>query len=371
MQQRKILFFTPNILPLLEGKPTGFGGGEMDVLRLATAFSELNEFAVEIMGVGANQRIYSSGRIRIRQVEGYLANRLHRGEFARYFMRLFWAVFKNDSQLVFVKLATLEMIVVFFAAKLSHKKFIFKLASDWETNRNDLSYKIFPGHPSLAKLFIFCLKRANLVIAQTKTQSMLLKQNFSLSSLAVPNGIRLEVGGTPQGRNILWIGRVAADKRIDLLFQLAADLPQNNFVAIVPGNLQDEEYQKCRADAAKLHNLQWVPGVGAADMAGYYREAKVLLMTSQAEGFPNVIIEALANRNLVVSYKVDPDNILHDNAIGLCADGDYGRLKEMLRSGFSDSNLYRDYVDRGYDYVKKNLNIDIIVGSYRNILEKI
>ena len=132
--------------------------------------------------------------------------------------------------------------------------------------------------------------------------------------LVIPNGVDvtrfvdvpptpLESLGIPAGRRILlFIGRLEPDKGpqwlLDRMPALAAQLPQHDLLVVGQGPLE----AKLRQQAARLrladrvHFAGWRP-----DVPRLLAAADLLLLTSSAEGMPNVILEAMAAARPVVA----------------------------------------------------------------------
>jgi len=119
--------------------------------------------------------------------------------------------------------------------------------------------------------------------------------------------------------NILWPARLAQEKRplvaIDVLRLLTHSIPNVHLHFAGAGDLQQdlEKYideQQLRAHVT-LHGF-------VGDMAPMYQHAHVLLLTSDLEGVPYVILEAMLNRLPVVATRVGgvAEVVLGDGKIG-------------------------------------------------------
>lgn len=99
---------------------------------------------------------------------------------------------------------------------------------------------------------------------------------------------------------ILWVGRDDPVKNIDLLYEIANDLKEDDFFIV---GLERKE---------KVGNIIYCGRVPHSKISEYYKNSDLLISTSKIEGLPNVILEALKYKLPVVStlfYK-DLDEII-------------------------------------------------------------
>jgi glycosyltransferase involved in cell wall biosynthesis len=234
----------------------------------------------------------------------------------KYFIQLYREARRRRPDIYFAKLASSEASTIWLASRAVGSKFVFRVEHDWETNPTDLSEIIFRGSSFWASAFLFCLKRADLVVVQTEKQASALKQNFGIDSVLIPNGHTMPpdistAGGLGARKSILWAGRTHPMKRPLLFIDLAKRHPDQEFCMIMsPSPEHTELFNRCRSECATLDNMRFIPGVAPAEMNTYYQAARMFVLTSDAEGFSNVIIEALKNGAPVISLNHNPNNLL-------------------------------------------------------------
>lgn len=114
--------------------------------------------------------------------------------------------------------------------------------------------------------------------------------------------LRRQLNLPADARLLLFVGRVAPNKRVPVLIEAAARLRERVprlHVAIVgdSGDVYDAERQRCRERAARLGVSDRVHFFGHTDEGGLrdaYRDADVLVLPSVHEGFGIPIVEAMA-----------------------------------------------------------------------------
>jgi len=129
--------------------------------------------------------------------------------------------------------------------------------------------------------------------------------------------------------DLIWVGRCQHIKRPHLFLDLVERLPQARCKMICPR--EDEElWQTVFARAAKMPNLIFHERIPYHEIQDSFDKVRFLVSTSEAEGFPNVMIQAAQGGAGIVSLKMDPDGMIARFSIGLCAKGDFELMAAEL-----------------------------------------
>jgi len=91
-------------------------------------------------------------------------------------------------------------------------------------------------------------------------------------------------------RSVLFLGRLAAEKRVGTLLEAAAELPELDFRVAGEGPQREE----VATAADRLSNLEYLGWVGRPDVQRLLDETDLLVLPSQVEAFGTVALEALA-----------------------------------------------------------------------------
>ncbi len=173
-------------------------------------------------------------------------------------------------------------------------------------------------------LFRRGLHQVDRIIAQTVSQSELLRESTGLDSIIVPNGIDMESGSSPPFRprsgptRALWVGTLRPWKRPQLFVELAASLPEIEFTLIGGADPHRPGLPKwVRARAATLPNLEVLGYVAPQRIGGFFDRSDIFVSTSAAEGFPNTFLEAWVRGIPVVSMGADPQRAISNCGAGL------------------------------------------------------
>ena len=191
-------------------------------------------------------------------------------------------------------------------------------------------------------LYRYGLRHADRVIVQTEAQRRMLWADFGVAATRIPMpcpGPSDAEYAAPEppaggGRPVAWVGRIAPVKRMELLLDIAQDLPGTAFELAGPPDAPDAYVRPLLDRARALPNVTLLGRLSREAMAGLYRRAAALLCTSAYEGLPNTFLEAFSHGVPVVST-VDPDDIIRTGGLGATASTRsdlVGALGSLLRN---------------------------------------
>lgn len=247
----------------------------------------------------------------------------------------------------------IETAAAAIAARLCGARFVFLAGSNMDCSREQQA-----GYSKLDQIgYRYGLGRADVVIAQTKTQQQMFRDEFSTESDVLPlpyiRPVEIDPNAKPDNIDIvdvLWVGRLVKEKRPERLAQVAQALPDVRF-GIVGASNQDDDY--ARASAATLDtcsNIERFGKISDDDLLALYAHCDLLCCTSDIEGFPTTFLEAWSFGKPVVTT-FDPDGVVAREGLGIaCSDVDQviagiARLRQD-QDHMSDHIL--SYFDRHY-----------------------
>lgn len=383
--RKRIVFFATQLYPLAAGKSSGYGGAETELWNVAQQMATNPEYDVRALTLSTEASDpVQFGSLVLYPVKPagpltYEASWLKRRfVIISYFIRLIVRASRQKGQIYFAKLASSEASAIWLAAQIARGKFVYRVEHDWETNLPDLQNIIFRGSRIWSKVFLYCLTRADLVVVQTRKQAEALKSNFKIESVLIPNGHiipdREEIKHRPEERpNVLWIARCHPMKRPHLFLQLAQNHPHIPFQMIMaPDPDHQALFDTCREKAAKLSNVHFIDGVASSEINTYYRSARLFTLTSEAEGFSNVVIEALKNGAPVLTLDHNPDNILTSlstasdisGAAGFCTNNDLELTSELIQLIFGNDSFWTECHHKAMDLAESVFSMHHVVGLY-------
>jgi len=141
------------------------------------------------------------------------------------------------------------------------------------------------------------------------------------------------------------------------------------FVMICQPATGDTQYDGLKAEAAGIDNLTFLERVPFHEIDSYFEQAKVLVNTSDSEGFPNTFIQACKASTAILTYTVNPDGFLDEKKCGICCGKDMSILTEHLRQLLAN-NSFRKLGQHGKYYAYQSHDIKRIINEYKVILKR-
>lgn len=156
-------------------------------------------------------------------------------------------------------------------------------------------------------LFRYGLRHAKAVVLQTDRQQALLEQHYGSRGVVIRSCYQAPQAmlNAQPGGVVLWVGTIREVKRPDMFIEIARLLPHVRF-RLVGGPIEGDaamqnRFEKLKALAAGVPNLELTGFVPFAEVEAYFDQASILVSTSSNEGFPNTFLQAWARGIPVVS----------------------------------------------------------------------
>jgi glycosyltransferase involved in cell wall biosynthesis len=215
-------------------------------------------------------------------------------------------------------------------------------------------------------------KRAQLVLAQQRDQQRdLAKLGIHAEILRnchppVPEAEVQKHEGKPV---ILWADSLKLIKRPELFIELARrcrDLPAE-FLMI--GGVQQEDYRlMVEAAMRDLPNFRYGGFVPLSEVEKVFAAAHLHVKTSlPIEGFPNTFIQAWLHGVPVVSYENDPEALLHDHRLGVCA-ATLDELDQAVRDLIAHPEKRREIGSRARAFAMREFDLQNNVNRLESLL---
>lgn len=189
------------------------------------------------------------------------------------------------------------------------------------------------------------------------------KINFVRNAIEIKSVNDKTLPNTGSKKNVLFVGRLSKQKRPELFIKLAAILLKNlpdenlNFRLVGDGPLRSELGKLAEDLGLTDENLTFL---GArTEMDEFYRQADVLVLTSEYEGTPNVLLEAMAFGLPIVATRVGGVAEIVDETRAILVDKDDEEgLIEATKKLILNAGLRESLGVSGYQYVRQNRSLD-------------
>jgi len=212
----------------------------------------------------------------------------------------------------------------------------------------DLLYHL--NTPLIGKFYLKILKSSDFItVTGIKSKRILIDKGVEGNRIFIlPNVINMDeykYKDSKKEYDVSFIGRLTYVKRLDIFFgvisELVKEMPETKVAMVGDG----EELEKCKTLVKELSLEGNVEFLGfRKDINQLINKSKILLLTSESEGMPSVIIEAMACGVPVVSSNVgDIGDIIKDGENGFLIDkfdnvNEYiSKIKKLL----TDKKVYK------------------------------
>lgn len=227
-----------------------------------------------------------------------------------------WRALKRaDADIYYLRGAGPEMFPIARFARSAGRKVIFAGASD--ANFDPRSRKLRLARDRF--LYWQGLRLVDGVIAQNREQDRLAREVLGVESTIVHNALPEAPTTLSTAEEVLWVGNLRPYKFPERFVDLVAENPDQRFVMIGrivgEGRLPDGPVTSTGAPGSALPNFAYTGYLPPAEVDPYYARARVLVNTSDVEGFPNTFLHAWSWGVPVLTF-VDPDSLVAENKLG-------------------------------------------------------
>lgn len=320
-----ICFVAMNIFPVLSGESSDelVGGAEVQQTLLIRALAA-DGFRVTVLTADHGQpEVVDSGDVRIHRVRSPGERGIKGLRFIHpHLTDVVSALRRIDPDIVYFRTAGFRAAAVAWYARLDGKPFVYACASDLEL----LADAKEPSTRRDACLFRLALRYADSVWVQNVRQRQLLKDNLGREGVILPNCYSESgAGAGAADGHVLWVGSVRPLKSPEVFIELARRHPTRRFRMVGGAGHRDptgpDYFERIRAIAATVPNLEFVGYVPFRDVGKHFDHACVLVNTSQTEGFPNTFLQAWIRGVPTLSF-VNPEVTAGESGTIACADLD-------------------------------------------------
>ena len=204
--------------------------------------------------------------------------------------------------------------------------------------------------PSLRRLLIPRLYRlpSSVVAVSDGVRSALLTMGLPANRVttipnpvALPKAARTATPKSSTGRFVLAAGRLIPAKGFDLLLSAFSRVEPRDVELVILGEGPERNDLLALALRLHIHDRVCFPGA-VANIFPWYHGADCFVLSSRNEGWPNVLVEAMAAGCPVVSFRCDygPAEIVQDGTSGLLvAPGNVDALARAISRVVTDCRL--------------------------------
>lgn len=197
-------------------------------------------------------------------------------------------------------------------------------------------------------------------------------ENFSRSSDI--DQLKAKLSLKNNEKILLFVGRLAKVKRIEVLIALTKSLLKEGFrlKTLLVGDGPDRRLYEKLARPIRS-NVIFIGKVPNTEVAKYYSMADVFVLPSLSEGLPQVLLEASATGKPCVATNVNgtSDIIVHGKTGYLVERWSIGAYHDYVKVLLEDEQLSKKMGSMAVQFVKENFSWDVVMDKYEKIYEDV
>jgi glycosyltransferase involved in cell wall biosynthesis len=278
-----------------------------------------------------------------------------------------WSALRRaDADVYYTSCAGMQVGLLALFCRRHGRRFVFRTASDSDCDASRLLVRFMRDR----WLYAFGLRRADAILVQGEWQRQALARNYGLRGRVA--GMLVEQPQPVAARDIdvLWVGNIRPLKRPDRALELAGWLPQAT-LHMVGGPLPGEAalFDEVQWAACTHPNVSFHGGLPYHDANRLYDRARVLVNTSDVEGFPNSYLQAWIAGVPVVTL-IDPDGVIAREGLGAAVTAPE-LLGEAVRHLLADPVAWRAASDRCRAYMARHHDEGIVLADYLETFDEV
>ena len=276
------------------------------------------------------------------------------------------ALARADADLYYTSCAGMQVGLVALFCRSFRRRFVFRTASDTDCDRSGLLVRFARDR----WLYAYGLRRANAILVQSASQAETLARNYGLAGRVAGMLVETPLPVAVRDIDVLWVSNIRREKRPDRVLELAGRLPEVK-VHMVGGSLPGEEalYLDIRLTATATANVSFHGRLSYWDANELYGRAKLLVNTSDVEGFPNSYLQAWI-RGVPVVTLIDPDGVIEREGLGVAA-GSAAQIPSAISHLLSNPAAWKAASDRCRAFMAREYGEDRVLAPYLDTFENV
>lgn len=363
-----------------------FGGSEFAIKHLADYFKKIGWKVSFVSAGNKNDELNFHG-----QECSVFYYKSHKGFHLLSYLSMKKALKKANAVVYYQSASSVLTFACSRFCKKNRKMMIWSAANDMECKRfwslkilflekRLLGYSLRRKITKIINCFFIDLLRhkgickADVLIAQNYRQKELIKKSLRRDAVVMYRGYNSKDITNETNLNIstkkivLWVGNLRRIKRPEVFVSLAKKMIYLDACFIMIGKpygniLLQRKFEELVAD---VPCLKYLGSVSHDVVINYMKKSTLLISTSSSEGFPTVFIESWYNKLPVLSFGIDPDNLIEQYGVGVVTKN----FNELVNICHEFITGYRKCNDKDFNQIITLFSLDTNGNILRNLIKK-
>lgn len=267
---------------------------------------------------------------------------------------------RADANIYYTRAAGILPGIVAHYCKRHSRKSVFAAAGnpDFDRKTSRIRFRRDRG------IYEYGLRHSDALVAQNREQVSRCQRNFKRTPILIENCYPPpDHSNMERGSYVLWVSTIRNIKQPEIFLDLARRLPEFTFVMVGgPDNRQHELFEEIARRVKSISNLKFIGYVPYSEIDRYFDNAKLVVNTSESEGFPNTFLQAWSRGIPTVSF-VDCGARENERIIGRLV-GNENEMVEEVATLMKDESVWADESRKCRSYFNQNHLPEIVFSKY-------
>lgn len=216
------------------------------------------------------------------------------------------------------------------------------------------------------------LRRCRYFVVQNEEQQKLLNDYYNKDSLVIKNiwcknKTNSNITDYTEKYDAIWVGNFRKLKRPEYFVTLAKRNPEKKFV-MIGGCIDIDLFNSIKIECQKIDNIHFIGPVSFNEIMNYFSNSKLLVCSSEIEGFPNTFIQAFSLGIPIVST-FDPSKIILENNLGYIVENE-DELNHMFNQLIANKDEYLTIQENSLNFFGSNFDTKNSLNKFLDFLER-
>ncbi|MBN1234284.1 MAG: glycosyltransferase family 4 protein [Candidatus Coatesbacteria bacterium] len=303
-----------------------------------------------------------------------------------YMLFDFWKIVKEiNADVYYLGLAFYQIGLLARFCRKNNKILLWMIASQGDPDPVEVEKSFIESRPyGISKLNVFVnsirnffsielfkygVRNTDIILAQNNLQKEAIKRIWNKECFIVYNPWVPLIDRIPDKDNtIVWVGNCRPIKRPEFFCYAAGMLRHLKARFLLIGSQYPfNEDQEALYNLMKDTGVEYIGYVPLILSEEYIAKAKIIVNTSESEGFPNTFIQAWLYETGVVSMNADPDMLLSERGFGLLGDTTE-KLAENIKILFENESLRKEITNKARIFAQCETDQMHVVNKIKDII---
>jgi glycosyltransferase involved in cell wall biosynthesis len=290
------------------------------------------------------------------------------GIFLEWFISFYYLLVTRPD-IIIIRGARRELFFLVIYQKIFRYKLSFFGASDSDF---EIGKELISVSKVNVSLYRKGVKKCKYFVVQSEEQQNLLREYYNKDSMVIKNiwcknEVKPDITVHPEKYDAIWVGNFRKLKRPEYFVNLAKRNPGKKFV-MIGGCIDFSLFDSIKIECQKIDNIDFLGTVSFNEIMNYFSNSKLLICSSEIEGFPNTFIQAFSAGMPIIST-FDPSKILSESKLGHIVENE-DELNHMFNQLISNKDEYLAIQENCFNFFKSNFDTKHSLNRFLNFLER-